>query len=86
MIVNYRVNYCQFEVNFCFWLIRMQRRCISDPKQNRFVPFASNLSRKGKTGGEGFGFGKLGDFAYIHHTIILGDKCPENFFFGYTEV
>ena len=34
MIVNYRVNYCQFEVNVCFWLIRMQRRCISELKQN----------------------------------------------------
>ena len=64
----------------------MQRRCISDPKQNRFVPFASNLSRKGKTGGEGFCFGELGDLAYIHHTVILGDKSPENFFFCNTEV
>ena len=24
MIVNCNVNSCQFEVNFCFWLIRMQ--------------------------------------------------------------
>ena len=85
MIVNYRVNYCQFEVNFCFWLIRMQR--VALVTQNKiFVPFASNLSRKGKTGGEGFCFGELGDLAYIHHTVILGDKSPENFFFCNTEV
>ena len=24
MIVNYSVNDCQFEVNFCFWVIGMQ--------------------------------------------------------------
>ena len=28
MIVNYRVNYCQFEVNFCFWVIRMQHAAL----------------------------------------------------------
>ena len=32
--VNCNVNSCQFEVKFCFWLIRMQHCCISDPKQN----------------------------------------------------
>lgn len=32
--VNCNVNSCQFEVKFCFWVIRMQRRCIGDPKQN----------------------------------------------------
>ena len=26
--VNCNVNYCQFEVKFCFWLIRMQHAAL----------------------------------------------------------
>ncbi len=38
MIVNYRVNYCQFEVNFCFWLISMQHAAlVSQNKMDFFV-------------------------------------------------
>ena len=36
--VNYRVNYCQFEVNFCFWLIRMQHAAlVTQNKMDFFV-------------------------------------------------
>jgi hypothetical protein len=43
MIVNYSVNDCQFEDKLLFLGLRNATRCISDPKQNRFMPLASEL-------------------------------------------
>ena len=43
MIVNYSVNDCQFEDKLLFLAHKNATRCISDPKQNGFMPFASKL-------------------------------------------
>ena len=43
MIVNYSVNDCQFEDKLLFLGHKNATRCISDPKQNGFMPLASKL-------------------------------------------
>ena len=43
MIVNYSVNDRQFEDKLLFLGHKNATRCISDPKQNGFMPLASKL-------------------------------------------